>query len=935
MSASPAITLEDVSRAWASRDPRLAELMVALAGQTPERRAVRDDAVTWERVLVKHTSRDFRRLDPEVRRQQRLADYQALEAADAEVPLPDGLRLHEVLLELWADRSPWARLQLVRAIAEMPLVWGPWRALKRIFKEAEAAGDWEIYGALAARLDVEYTRYWLHGHVRRPTVRYLVRRAWRSLRQLGVRLPSAYPDAAAEILRHYPATASLDRTWVANHILVHEQRAYSRSRFVRSPLGRNPPDLAHRAFGEAWRRSPRPLFGLLERAQHDVIRGWVARSLQTDFRTQLREVEPGWVVRLLRVRSVPVDEFVVWLLEMVPRFEPSAFPALGLHEALLGLLDSPSSTAAGWAVDYARIHARDLALGHLIRLANAEHETVRTLARDLLADRDPRTEVGLAAWGRLLGTSHGHALAARAIQEHFGPAEIDLPWLHERLLAGRPPVVELDEQLLLRLHPDVPAALWAGVLDDPRVDRFAVDVVARNLARADVASLAPDVLRRGLLNPLSQRLVRGWVREGRVPARVLGVDFVKALAYAPTFLEDPWMADLRASDRDWAHDLQFDERLSAWALEQLGDPRAFAGREIGVDWLIDMVRRSEERYHDFAVATLTRSFAPADFAPADRRAPEAGAEVLWDFAVGDGPADEPVRRFALHYLRMHHPPLYLRAEEQPLPEGLALPAGFVSLARARRLVGDERAPVRALGLAWMEVDLAAWHPSALALIELAELPYDDVHAFVALALTADDKREHAGYRLDPERLTVAGVYRFCESLDARTRALGLKLIEAHPRLAVPDELFRLTESPDRQVRAFVVRQLWATYRHRATSPVAAPEAPEHWPAPAEDLRQFLRRTLFAIPPGRLPKGGSTEGLPPLPARRAKLGLIEVCRDLALEDEAFATRVTPLFREFLRSRGQAESEACLVALARIRHRWPALDVFTPASASRSP
>ena len=49
-------------------------------------------------------------------------------------------------------------------------------------------------------------------------------------------------------------------------------------------------------------------------------------------------------------------------------------------------------------------------------------------------------------------------------------------------------------------------------------------------------------------------------------------------------------------------------------------------------------------------------------------------------------------------------------------------------------------------------------------------------------------------------LTADAVYRFCESLDAETRALGMRLIGLNPRLAIPEELFRLTESPDRQVR---------------------------------------------------------------------------------------------------------------------------------------
>ena len=51
----------------------------------------------------------------------------------------------------------------------------------------------------------------------------------------------------------------------------------------------------------------------------------------------------------------PVDEFAVWILNNVPRFEQAAFRSLGLHEAVLRLFDSPSDTARAYAAEYARM----------------------------------------------------------------------------------------------------------------------------------------------------------------------------------------------------------------------------------------------------------------------------------------------------------------------------------------------------------------------------------------------------------------------------------------------------------------------------------------------------------------------------------------------------------------------------------------------------
>ncbi|HHO54000.1 MAG TPA: hypothetical protein ENK18_24800 [Deltaproteobacteria bacterium] len=941
-----AITLDDVRRAWEARDPGLADLMVALAISIEPQAAVRSDALTWEKIKLRHQGYAFQRLDLEERRQQRIADWKALEADDAEVPLPDRLWLHRILLELWSEGSPWARHQLTKSVAALPLRYGPWRGMKRIFKEAEERQDWEIYGALAARFDSECANYKLQGDIRRVTLRYLVRRAWRRLRALGSRLPSVYPDAAAEFLRHYGERVQFRRTWIANHIFFHElPRAYSRSSFVKTQYSRGVPALQYRAYADAWRRTPRPLFALLEGAQAETVRAFAAEALKTDFRTQLREVEPSWVVRLVGVHSASVDRFVVWILENVPRFEPGAFRELGLHGAVLSLLDSDATEAAAWAAQYARIHGRDLPLSRLIVLANSGHTEVRKLVRDLLRDRDPRGDVGLEAWGQLLGTRYGHELAVEALQEHFGARELTLDWFRERLLSGHRHVVSFATSLLPKIHPDrqVPTSFYTDLLDHPEVDRAAAGVALSALSSRDLSEVDVDVLRRALLNRVSRHRIQAWIREGKLTGSELGVGFVKTLAFHPSWDTDPWIEALRSSDRTWARGMEFDEGLSDWALGLLGDPRIFTADDIGFAWLFEMVQRSEPRYHDFAVNTLTRSFKPGDFA--DEEDPHsdamAGAERLWEMAIGKGQADDPLRRFALHYLRMHHPEIHLDETERALEAGAELPAEFLTLERAEILVADDRTVVRRLGLAWMRYELARWDPPLARLVALSELPHSEVRELIELALTAEDKREHRRYRLDPDRLTPDGVYRFCESLDAGTRALGMKLIVLHQRLAVPEELFRLTESPDRRVRAFVVRQLWARYRHRATSPgwaptlgegeEAAPGRPESWPAPQSDIRAFLRYTLFGIPPARPPKKGTTSGLRPLPARQAKLALIDVCRDFALEDHAFAQRVTPMLQEFLHSRGRAESAACLVALTRIAHRWgDAGGLPTPAS-----
>ena len=110
--------MDDVRRAWEARDPALVDLIVELAARpAPEPETpVRDGALTFDRTLVGWRSAEFRRKPLEQQRIERVGRLRALEAPDAEVPLPTRLRLHEIILELWDDGSPFARSCLLRVI---------------------------------------------------------------------------------------------------------------------------------------------------------------------------------------------------------------------------------------------------------------------------------------------------------------------------------------------------------------------------------------------------------------------------------------------------------------------------------------------------------------------------------------------------------------------------------------------------------------------------------------------------------------------------------------------------------------------------------------------------------------------------------------------------------------------------------------------------
>ena len=177
---------------------------------------------------------------------------------------------------------------------------------------------------------------------------------------------------------------------------------------------------------------------------------------------------------------------------------------------------------------------------------------------------------------------------------------------------------------------------------------------------------------------------------------------------------------------------------------------------------------------------------------------------------------------------------------------------------------------------------------------------------MAKAMTAEDTTEHRRYRIDPEVLTADAVYSFCESRDEGTRALGMELIERHPR----SEVARRIVPPDRKPRppgagvcdsqflvvvpatghhggletrtaAGIPNQTQTQNEAQSPEDIAGsgpPPKPEHLPAEAIALRRFLRRMLFELPPGRPKRKPRGSGHDPNPLKTSAAPQSEIGLD---------------------------------------------------------
>ncbi|MDM8517694.1 BRCT domain-containing protein [Desulfobacterales bacterium HSG16] len=620
---SAQLCLKDLYNAIDAADPQLAEMIESLSAQPdPEPETpLREGARSFDRFMQEIRTTAFRSKPREEQAMYRMEQIKALEADNAEIPLSDRLKLHEIINALWENQSPFARNCLLEVIATVRLTYGPWRALKAMAKQAEASNDTEILGALGARFDMALADG--SHEISKETLGYMCRRIWRYLRHTGQSLPVCYADAATDVLAKYTDKTAWSRTWIANHILFHKSGKYSRRRFVQYSSS-VPTMLKQRAFPRLWKRSPQPLLSLLERADSTRVLSYAATALKNDFKAMIRDIEPGWVARLVSANRPITDEFVIWLLANVPKFEQSAFRELKIHDSVLLLFDSKSSKARIYAAEYARTYARDLPVSRLIQLANNSELTARKLAADLLMERDPRKEVGLDAWGRLLETRYGHDLAAKVLKKSFTARELTPEWFVERLLSGRRKPFQFAEKLLLVIHPakKLGPDFFYGLVrsldeksqdtENPLADDV-MDFVFNELARFDIDLLDAQFLKQMLLHPLGRYETQFWIEEERLKPEILGAEFFKILAYHPDWEASQWVADIKKSGLKWAEELQFDAELSQMAMELLKDVRRFSATDLGFDWLMQLIKRAESRYHDFAVSVMVRSFIPADF----------------------------------------------------------------------------------------------------------------------------------------------------------------------------------------------------------------------------------------------------------------------------------------------------------------------------------
>lgn len=653
------LSFAQVQHAWQVQDPSLVDKLCMLATQqdTMPESPIPEHELTFERFLDKILSVTFREQHPDMQFVERVAMIATLEADEGVYPLPGRYKIHLILIALWEDNSAYSRTILKQAIKSLPLSYGIWKGLKHIYKDAEFAQDYEMFGQISAKIDLyrfdKASNISADILVSIATKTYMSLRAWRYLRTLGQQIPIGYIDAAVQVLAGYDNTMTAGSTeqsksWVLNHICFHNSLSYGVNRFT-SRAPRKLFDAKGRAFTEAWQRDPEPLITLLAIANNEAVRQFATDSLKHDFKIQLRDVS-GETIQYLSagyVHSQARDEMLVWLLENAPHFEKSKFQTLGLHEVVLKLLHSDYPAAYNYAISYAKSYAQALSITELMLLAISAYESIRAFAINNILSRDPVADIGVSGWGQLLDTDYHHDIASKQLSLHFTRSELTPDWFSERLTSGQ----RHSMDFAIRKMPELYSAKELGqdyfinimkqldVTDsyhahswldtNNNIDARCMQFVLDEFRRLDFTQVDPKVWQYLLLNPLAKPFISAWINDGVIIAADIDISYWHALSYEPDWQSSPYIKHLKSSidpiaskdyhsiytriAKHWQTNLAFDEDMADTVRNWLADVRRFAPTQIGFDWLMTLARSEQAVYREFAIGRINKGFLPADF----------------------------------------------------------------------------------------------------------------------------------------------------------------------------------------------------------------------------------------------------------------------------------------------------------------------------------
>lgn len=910
------LSLAGIREAWkVRRDKRLAEYIVKLAQLDPRPEgyddAIKAGAQSYDQLLTALRPWTLRRsvrthheakggrfsvgsLNRQLLRESIREVHQAQwdTLAGSKSPIPERLLLHEVLMELWESDEAFDRESLLEVLRYIPLKWGPWKAIRAIFKASIRKRDWEVFGIICARVEIDrltgregagaprvpFNVSWNHSarDVSARTLSYLQRYAWRVLRHIAQNQPSLYPEVAAQVLKAYPAhlgTYQLTTSWIYNHILFHQapgyarkRRSYSAERFYHYASDY----YTHRAYPDLWKIRIEPLLGLLEVATHTGVMRFTTEALLKDFRDHLKTLDASWVTRVASHKRETLDGFLVtWFRELCP-YTQAEYSSHGLHRPLLTLLWSSHKEMSEYALTYFKAHPDALAIlvtvEQLMGFAQSERASLRALAESLLDPQTGRYTLTLDQWTTLLCRRHSHRFAGEVIKKIFSSKDLSFGWfarcINDELDdASRFAMDLLKDSNYQPEEGDLFLFYWE--LLQPKTWRSKVSAIAfegleqqkddqRLLSRLSSAQLWSL-----LLHPEREgaRVLKTWVKNGWLSPVCFTVDHLKKLLLQEQWSERWWLELLDEEALEWRQQRSYDRSIGELALEWLLAGQYFSVEDLDAKWVLDATFHEDwvdQQYFNFVSAHFEmKHFVALNEVPPKTPRARDGAEALIQAFMDR--RSYGVRHGLRQLIETRHVASVLAKNPNakiPVAKKV-LKDDLLTFELFERLCDHQDEEVRELGLYFARYELKRWTLEA-PLTFRRLLPFflkgaAEVQQALLKAMGTSPHSAEARIDVRLEQFKADELYAFCFSPKAQVRDLGLSLISQYPdRFMDPAQLALLSESNDRRVCEGVVKTLYAALRFKESTCPWAPSAESV--APRSDIAKKQAEIVWEAPP---------------------------------------------------------------------------------------
>ena len=789
--------------------------------------------------------------------------------------VPPRLQLDEIILALWNDGSEYAHSQLKEIIQQVPLKWGPWRAIKKIFKQSFLLQDWNIYIPVASRL---------FGEQARINSNRLYRTAWQISADL---LPTNMDNVNWNSSWYWSSRQRANDLTTETKIFINKQIGYHlqemaenfESEFILIATeiliqSRTRSSLVFEItsmIGDGWKKSAGPLLQIFSEAKSEDVALWALDILIEHFRKDLATLPASWIVKQATSpkASSKIKRFVFqWFAEPITKLPQSSFAKEGLHSAIVAFLDYGASLESwqdtnwlrGWhknpnnktwtvlAREFASTFIRsymhqitdvlvlDKVLWLLRHNDNALHELGKYLLFPEKGESPYKDELDLAFWTNMLGDSRLHDFSQKYMEKNFTGNDLTKEWYHERLKQNNSRI----ETMVVEWLKDPSRYRKEDDFFDIYFELFTavgikVSPFLRNWAKGRLTSLDnldnldnqgaslqdrfdAQTYRDLLLNEHADcvQLAIDAFENGKISYETFPISFLKHLCSSREFDKNGWKSFV-SIQKPKGNLLASVQQLAIQAIYNHPD---LPLDELGTDWILERLHYSEKHY-DFVRDVFQQKFPIAALHKNDR---VQSAKWILNKIFEDWDANSKNVRFWKSFI-FDRMPLAREYKDASLPKlalELQFPEEIFDFAWFKKVANHDSHYHRSFAFDIASYRMYGWiEEEGVGFLDIQGLlfsSFEDVQKFMLDSMSNPRFPEGKIDILKPS-FTAEDLYTFCFDGRDEVRAMGIQIIEKFPfKFGQPSKLMILSNSADAKVRETVIRVMWKQCEIRSETP---------------------------------------------------------------------------------------------------------------------